>query len=71
MRAQSALAKALYDEPIAFDIVTDAEGTNTAWLSANEALHMISLEDGSIMETMEIEGLDVTLRDMTVMPTSE
>ena len=57
----------MFDGPIAFDIVTDAEGMNTAWLSANGALHTISLEDGSITESWEIEGLDVTLRDLTVM----
>ncbi|TVQ01064.1 MAG: DUF4394 domain-containing protein [Roseinatronobacter sp.] len=61
----------MFDGPIAFDIVTDAEGMNTAWLSANGALHMISLDDGSIMDSWEIEGLDVTLRDLTVMTAAE
>lgn len=57
----------MFEGPVAFDIVTDAEGNNTAWLSANGALHTISLEDGSITGSWEIEGLDVTLRDLTVM----
>lgn len=57
----------MFDGPVAFDIVTDSEGENAAWLSANGALHMISLEDGSITGSWEIEGLDVTLRDTTVM----
>jgi len=57
----------MFDGPVAFDIVTDSDGENTAWLSANGALHTISLEDGSITGTWEIEGLDVVLRDLTVM----
>ena len=61
----------MFDGPVAFDIVTDAEGMNEAWLFANGALHMISLEDGSIMDTWQIEGLDVTLRDLTVMTSDE
>ncbi|ATX65666.1 DUF4394 domain-containing protein [Roseinatronobacter bogoriensis] len=61
----------MFDGPVGFDIVTDAEGTNTAWLSANGALHMISLEDGAIMDSWEIDGLDVTLRDLTVMTASD
>ncbi len=54
--------------PVAFDIVTDAEGMNTGWLSANGMLHTVSLEDGSITNSWEIDGLDVELRDLTVMP---
>lgn len=61
----------MFDGPVAFDIVTDAEGMNEAWLFANGALHMISLEDGAIMDTWQIEGLDVTLRDLTVMTSDE
>lgn len=54
--------------PIAFDIVTDSDGMNTGWIAANDALHTVSLEDGSITNSWEIDGLDVTLRDITVMP---
>ncbi|SDX46337.1 DUF4394 domain-containing protein [Roseicitreum antarcticum] len=61
----------MFEGPVAFDIVTDAEGMNTAWLSANGMLHTISLEDGSITESWEIEGLDVTLRDITVMTAAD
>ena len=53
--------------PVAFDIVTDAEGTDTGWVAANGALHTISLEDGAITASWRIDGLDVTLRDLTVM----
>ncbi|MCC5971801.1 MAG: DUF4394 domain-containing protein [Pararhodobacter sp.] len=57
----------MFDGPVAFDIVTDADGENTAWLSANGALHTVSLEDATITGTWQIDGLDVTLRDLTVM----
>jgi hypothetical protein len=53
--------------PIAFDIVTDVDGNNTAWLAANGGLHTVSLADGSVTGSWAIAGLDVTLRDMTVM----
>ncbi len=55
-----------FEGPVAFDIMTDEDGTNSGWISANGALHMVSLDDGSIIKTWEIEGLDVELRDMTV-----
>ena len=61
----------MIDGPIGFDIVTDASGENTAWLAANGALHMVSLEDGMITGTWEIDALDVTLRDLTVMASPE
>ncbi|MGY6697881.1 MAG: DUF4394 domain-containing protein [Roseinatronobacter sp.] len=61
----------MLEGPIAFDIVTDAEGTNTAWISANGALHTLSLEDGTITGSWEIAGLDVTLRDLTVMSAAD
>lgn len=59
---------ATLEGPIAFDIGTDAEGMNTGWIVANGALHTVSLAEGNITNTWEIEGLDVTLRDITVMP---
>ncbi|TVP72810.1 MAG: DUF4394 domain-containing protein [Rhodobacteraceae bacterium] len=62
---------AMIEGPIGFDIVTDSSGTNTAWLAANGAIHTISLEDGAVTESWEIEALDVTLRDLTVMPASD
>lgn len=53
--------------PVAFDIVTNAGGLNTAWLVSDGLFHRVSLEDGSIDVQMMIEGLDVTLRDVTVI----
>jgi len=52
----------------AFDIATDAEGNNTAWLAAGGMLHTVSLEDGSVQESWEImEAGDAVLRDITFM----
>lgn len=61
----------MLEGPVAFDIVTDAEGMNTAWLSANGGLHTVSLEDGSVTGSWRVEGLDVTLRDLTVMAAAD
>lgn len=58
---------AMIEGPIGFDIVTDADGMNTAWIAANGALHTLSLETGEITGSWEIAALDVILRDLTVM----
>lgn len=57
----------MLEGPVGFDIVTDADGMNTGWLSANGMMHTISLDDGSVTGSWEIAALDVTLRDLTVM----
>lgn len=62
---------AMIEGPIGFDIVTDASGMNTAWIAANGALHTISLDDATITGTWEIEALDVTLRDLTVIASTD
>ena len=52
----------------AFDIATGADGMNTAWLVAAGQLHTVSLEDGSIQDSWDIEGAgDAMLRDITFM----
>lgn len=52
----------------AFDIATDADGNNTAWLAAAGQMHTVSLEDGSVTESWDIEGAgDNVLRDITFM----
>lgn len=55
--------------PIAFEIATDAEGNNSAWLAAMGGLHSVDLDSGAVTQSWEVEGLDVELRDMTVWPT--
>jgi hypothetical protein len=52
----------------AFDIATDAEGTNTAWLVSGTMLHTVSLETGKVDMSWELNGLDgATVRDITFM----
>lgn len=57
---------AMFDGPIAFDIATSAEGENTAWLVAGGMFHQVDLATGMVSDSMEIDGLDVVLRDVTV-----
>ena len=54
-------------EAYAFDIATDAQGNNTAWLAAGSTLNTVSLESGKILESWEIKGADAPLRDITFM----
>ncbi|MCC5957559.1 MAG: DUF4394 domain-containing protein [Natronohydrobacter sp.] len=61
----------MLEAPIAFDISTDAESMNTGWLYANGQIHTVSLEDASVTNSWDIAGLDVVLRDMTVMGAME
>ncbi|TYC51224.1 DUF4394 domain-containing protein [Rhodobacterales bacterium] len=51
----------------AFDIATDAEGSNKAWLATGMWLHTVSLENGKVTGSWEIKGLDQPLRDITFM----
>lgn len=56
------------DGPVAFDIATDAAGTNTGWVAALGGLHNIDLETGAISATMPVSGTDQPVRDLTVLP---
>ncbi len=51
----------------AFDIATDSDGTNTAYLATPGALHTVSLEDGTVQDTWELMGVEGNLRDITFM----
>lgn len=51
----------------AFDVATDADGNNTAWLATGNMLHTVSLESGQVEDSWEIKGLDGALRDITFM----
>lgn len=54
-------------ETYAFDVATDAEGNNTAWLATGNMLHAVSLTSGKVEKSWEIKGLDGSLRDITFM----
>ncbi|RPE66950.1 uncharacterized protein DUF4394 [Pacificibacter maritimus] len=51
----------------AFDIATDAEGTNTAWLAAGGSLHTVSLDTGAVTESWELSGVEGDVRDITFL----
>ncbi len=61
----------MFDGPIGFDVVTDSDGNDTAWLYANGMFHTVDLEAASILDSWEIEALDIALRDIAVMPGSD
>lgn len=54
--------------PVALDVATTADGTNTAWLVANGGLHTVDLATGALTGTWAITGTDLVLRDLTVLP---
>jgi DNA-binding beta-propeller fold protein YncE len=55
-------------EVYAFDVHTAADGTNTAFLAADNTIHTVDLETGAATAVGQLDGLDGTLRDMTVLP---
>lgn len=54
--------------PVAFDVATTADGTNTAWLAANGGLHTVDLATGALTGSWAITGTDQALRDLTILP---
>ena len=54
--------------PVAMDVATTADGTNTAYVAALGGLHMLDLATGTVSGTMPITGTDQPVRDMTILP---
>lgn len=54
--------------PVAMDVATTADGTNTAWVAALGGLHMLDLATGAVSGTVEITGTDQPVRDLTILP---
>lgn len=52
----------------AFDVQTTADGANTAWLAAGDALYTVDLDTGVATKTAEITGAPGPLRDIAVLP---
>lgn len=61
------LGIAAAEGPLAFDVGTDADGTNTGWLSQGMMLHRVDLATGAVTGSWPIAGLDMALRDLTIM----
>lgn len=59
---------ATLEGPVALDVATTAEGTNTTWLAANGGLHTVDLTTGALTGTWAITGTDQPLRDLTILP---
>jgi hypothetical protein len=54
--------------PMAFDVQTTEDGTNTAWLIVGNVLHEVSLETGAPTAQGEIGGAEEPIRDVAVLP---
>jgi DNA-binding beta-propeller fold protein YncE len=54
--------------PVGFDIATDADGINTAWLAANGGLHTLDLATGALSGSWMLTGTDQPIRDLTILP---
>jgi hypothetical protein len=54
--------------PVAFDIVSDGMGNNTAWLVAGGMLHKVDLANGKATMTGTLSGISGTITDMAVWP---
>ncbi|QDA36711.1 DUF4394 domain-containing protein (plasmid) [Paracoccus liaowanqingii] len=55
-------------EAMAFDVQTDDQGVNMAWLITNNIIHSVDLETGAATAAGEITGVEGEIRDLTVMP---
>ncbi|QYK41416.1 MAG: DUF4394 domain-containing protein [Paracoccaceae bacterium] len=54
--------------PVAFDVGTTADGTNTAWLAAMGGLHTLDLTSGKVTGSWGITGTAEAIRDLTILP---
>lgn len=55
-------------ETYAFDVQTNAEMENMAWLVNGNMLYSVDLETGAATGTGMIEGVDSDIRDITILP---
>lgn len=55
-------------ETFAFDILSTAEGMNTAYLMAGDTLHTIDLSTGAATAVGKVEGADMPVRDIALLP---
>ena len=54
--------------PVAMDVATTADGTNTAYVAALGGLHLLDLATGAVSGTIAITGTDQPVRDLTILP---
>lgn len=57
-------------ETYALDIYTTSDGTNSAWLIADNTLYTVALDSGKASKVRSLSGIDGAVRDIAVMPQS-
>lgn len=55
-------------EAVAFDILSDGNGGNSAWLMADGALYTVNLQSGRGTEAAKIAGVSGKVRDIAILP---
>lgn len=53
---------------VAFDIVADGNGGNTAWMVADGSLYRVDLATGGATETGALQGVEADVRDIAILP---
>lgn len=56
-------------DTVGFDILSDGEGGNRAWLMVGDTLYEVDLASGAATEVGAVEGLDGAVRDIAILPT--
>ena len=52
----------------AFDIWSDGNGKNSAWMMAGDTLYSVDLSTGKATEAAKISGVSGTVRDIAILP---
>ena len=55
-------------EVVAFDIWSDGQGKNEAWVMASDGLHSIDLATGKAGPAIKIDGVKGPVRDIAILP---
>jgi hypothetical protein len=55
-------------DKVAFDIWSDGNGKNAAWLMAGDTLYSVDLATGKATEAAKIAGVGGTVRDIAILP---
>ena len=61
-------AMGMSGETVAFDIMSDGQGGNSAWAMSGDTLYKIDLTTGKGSEVAKITGVSGTVRDIAILP---
>ena len=53
---------------VAFDIWSDGQGKNEAWVMASDGLHSLDLATGKAGPAIKIDGVKGQVRDIAILP---